>query len=90
MLSLKENPTIDNLAEIFSNQIIPLLQEYFYDDYEKIGLVLGDNQKEDESSRFIIKKDDAIDLFGNTNIDFYEYYEVNRDAFNRKEAYAFL
>lgn len=29
------------LLNVFENQIIPLLQEYFYNDYDKIGLVLG-------------------------------------------------
>ncbi|MBD1565524.1 McrB family protein [Vibrio sp. S12_S33] len=29
----------------FKNKIIPLLQEYFHDDWSKIALVLGDNQK---------------------------------------------
>jgi 5-methylcytosine-specific restriction protein B len=33
---------LDTLKSIFQNEIIPLLQEYFYGDYEKIGLVLGD------------------------------------------------
>ncbi|UPT71566.1 MAG: AAA family ATPase [Flavobacterium sp. JAD_PAG50586_2] len=35
---------VTNLAEVrdtFKKNIIPLLQEYFYNDYEKIGLVLG-------------------------------------------------
>jgi 5-methylcytosine-specific restriction endonuclease McrBC GTP-binding regulatory subunit McrB len=31
----------DDLRLIFKNNIIPLLQEYFYGDYEKIGLILG-------------------------------------------------
>lgn len=31
----------------------------FYDDYEKIQLILGDNQKTDNSSRFIVRKDNA-------------------------------
>lgn len=31
----------DDLRNTFKNNIIPLLQEYFYGDYEKIGLILG-------------------------------------------------
>ena len=90
LLPLKTDPTINNLAGIFENNIIPLLQEYFYDDYEKIQFVLGDNQKVDDSTRFIIKKNDIHELFGNTDFNFSEYYEVNRKAFKRNEAYAFL
>jgi Cdc6-like AAA superfamily ATPase len=30
------------LKAVFGNKILPLLQEYFYNDYEKLGLVLGD------------------------------------------------
>jgi hypothetical protein len=30
------------LQLVFENKILPLLQEYFYNDYEKLGLVLGD------------------------------------------------
>lgn len=90
LLTLKTDPTINNLARIFENNIIPLLQEYFYDDYEKIQFVLGDNQKPDDSTRFIIKKNDFHKLFGNTDFNFSEYYEVNREAFKRNEAYAFM
>jgi hypothetical protein len=39
----KENPEIAKLDSIFKNKILPLLQEYFYDDWEKIRLILGDN-----------------------------------------------
>ncbi|MGF2712602.1 AAA family ATPase [Bacillus cereus] len=36
------NAKTDNeVIAIFQTKIIPLLQEYFYDDWEKIGLVLG-------------------------------------------------
>ncbi|MDF2800393.1 MAG: uncharacterized protein K0S61_296 [Anaerocolumna sp.] len=90
LLPLKADPTIENLARIFENKIIPLLQEYFYDDYEKIQLILGDNQKLDDSTRFIVKKTDAVKLFGNADIDFPEYYETNNEAFKRIDAYAFF
>ncbi|MCO5936904.1 AAA family ATPase [Mucilaginibacter sp. RB4R14] len=33
--------SLDDLMEVIYNKIIPLLQEYFYGDFGKIGLVLG-------------------------------------------------
>ncbi len=45
-MPLKEEPTIEKLEEIFRNKIIPLLQEYFYDDWEKIQIVLGNHHKQ--------------------------------------------
>lgn len=33
---------IEQLKLVFGNKILPLLKEYFYNDYEKLGLVLGD------------------------------------------------
>jgi 5-methylcytosine-specific restriction protein B len=90
LLPLKDNSSVKKLAEIFEYKIIPLLQEYFYDDYEKIQLVLGDNQKNDDNISFVVKKNDAIKLFGSAGIDYPEFYEVNREAFDRIEAYAFL
>lgn len=40
-MSLKNSPTLDELEHIFKYKIIPLLQEYFYDDWEKIMMILG-------------------------------------------------
>jgi 5-methylcytosine-specific restriction endonuclease McrBC GTP-binding regulatory subunit McrB len=40
-MQLKSNDT-EGLKCVFRNNIIPLLQEYFYHDYEKIALVLGE------------------------------------------------
>lgn len=39
---LWEVTNIEQLKNVFKNRILPLLQEYFYNDSEKLGLVLGD------------------------------------------------
>ncbi|MBI9031215.1 AAA family ATPase [bacterium] len=49
---LKKEDLVDpyqDLCNIFSNKLIPLLQEYFYDDWEKIQMVLGDHLKQFEN-----------------------------------------
>jgi hypothetical protein len=35
--------TMEKLQAVFKNKILPLLQEFFYNDYAKIGLTLGNN-----------------------------------------------
>ena len=40
-INIKPNDT-EALKEAFTNKIIPLLQEYFYHDYEKLALILGE------------------------------------------------
>ena len=89
-LPLKDAPTIETLANIFENSIIPLLQEYFYEDYEKIRMVLGDNQKDSEDKQFItIEENDYNDLFGDIDYDFDEMstYKINSFALTNIEAY---
>jgi len=89
-LELKENNNIDKLENIFKKSVIPLLQEYFYEDYEKIRLVLGDNMK-DEDEQFIfsefIKPEDVFE--GNiVDIDIPEKkYTINYDNFKNIMAY---
>lgn len=65
-LKIKNNQTIEALALIFKNEIIPLLIEYFYGDFEKIQLVLGDNKhwKKGDMKFFTIKPSQQKSLFG--------------------------
>ena len=89
-MPLKASPTIDTLAEIFANNIIPLLQEYFYEDYEKIRLVLGDNRKSETGEQFIIaKENNYAELFGDADIGLDDgcSYEINYAALKNIEAY---
>jgi 5-methylcytosine-specific restriction protein B len=61
-LNLRMSQSIETLAQIFESQIIPLLQEYFFDDLEKVRLVLNDSAK-DPKYQFLIRVDhDEIEL----------------------------
>ena len=63
----------DDLCLCFRDEIIPLLREYFYGDWEKIALVLGDNPargKSDEE-KFITRKNLNLEgLFGDEQMSF--------------------
>ncbi|HMR75027.1 MAG TPA: AAA family ATPase, partial [Polyangiaceae bacterium] len=41
LLPLRDDPSLDALKRVFARNILPLLQEYFFGDWGKIGLVLG-------------------------------------------------
>ena len=88
-LELKENNNIEKLENIFKKSVIPLLQEYFYEDYDKIRIVLGDNAK-DEDEQFISAVSILEDVFeGNIDdIDIPEKkYIINYDNFKNIMAY---
>ncbi|AJC93564.1 McrBC 5-methylcytosine restriction system, component McrB [Campylobacter volucris LMG 24379] len=58
--------SISKLKSIFQNKIIPLLQEYFYNDYALINMVLNDNgmifeNKKDDKYLQKIKNLDSVD-----------------------------
>ncbi|EJM18925.1 GTPase subunit of restriction endonuclease [Pseudomonas sp. GM18] len=81
------------LAGIFRTRIIPLLEEYFFDDWQKIRLVLGDNQKAAEL-QFVqaLKADQGFKgLFGSSHeLDEYSMrpqYRLNAGALDNPQAY---
>lgn len=90
-IPLRQNPDVKVLGAIFRKSMIPLLQEYFYEDYRKIQLVLGDNAKQDEY-KFI--KDSEIkiqNVFSGNVSDFIDLpesgFEINSSAFEKIESY---
>ena len=58
--------SLSELQQVFKNKIIPLLQEYFYDDYAKIDAVLNGNKMieitEVKVSSLFFKKDKDLEL----------------------------
>jgi 5-methylcytosine-specific restriction protein B len=58
---------LTELANCFQNKLIPLLAEYFFEDWQKIRLVLADNQKPKELQLIKETDVDLADLFGDTD-----------------------
>lgn len=88
---LKNDPTVHKLGSIFKKSVIPLLQEYFYEDYSKIMLVLGDNGKNDDANKFILAteiKSNRIFRGDTSDIDIPDYaYEIQEAAFDNIMSY---
>lgn len=62
--------TEEDLKNVFKNNIVPLLQEYFYGNYAYIGLVLGNE---------FVKKEDAKPKFA--SLDGYTYDSDNEPTY---------
>lgn len=90
-IGLKDDATIDKLGRIFKKSVIPLLQEYFYEDYSKIRMILGDNGKTDETHMFVSAKEiKSNEIFKGdiSDVDIPDYsYEINDNAFGEIESY---
>ncbi|WP_275892057.1 AAA family ATPase [Shewanella xiamenensis] len=91
-LPLKSEPTIERLARIFELEILPLLEEYFFEDWERVGQVLGDQFKSTNPElKFIEEKytDASVSkLMGSDwSQDSIRPYKRNMAAFTNPEAY---
>lgn len=72
-MHLDQESSAKDVTDILINKIIPLLQEYFYDDWEKIRLVLGDNNENE-----IILKEKIKGIF------YSSFDEVQEDKYSYK------
>ena len=56
---------MEDLQKTFENKILPLLQEYFYDDFRKIKAILNDSQE----IYIRHEKESLADIFDTTILD---------------------
>lgn len=91
---LKDEDRFGELKTVFRNKIIPLLEEYFFEDWQRIRLVLGDNQKPKQEHQFVQEiglEEDLLALFGREHeLDQYAIrsrYQLNAAALDEPDAY---
>lgn len=88
-MPLLDNPSLDLLADIFKQNILPLLQEYFFEDWQRIRWVLADQSKPDTLA-FIVKDKhmDAQQLFPRVpQFKPRDCWRINTTALRQVEAY---
>lgn len=76
----KENPDIHDLAAVFRNKIIPLMKEYFYEDYARINMIFNNNNFVKEKS-----SEDLFTEFRNESLP--KKYEIDDEALEKAENY---
>ena len=90
-MGLDQNSSISDLRRIFERNILPTLEEYFFEDWTRIRQVLGDNLKQ-SSLQFLVPKyttgkienllgDDIASEVGS------DYYMHNEAAMSSPAAY---
>ncbi len=92
---LKDDPNIERLASIFEKSVIPLLQEYFYEDYSKIQLILGDNAKTGDDKKYQFVMDNSVnatDIFAGypDDVNVETKFEINKAAFTDIHSYKLI
>ncbi|MFQ1046053.1 AAA family ATPase [Acinetobacter sp. NIOH-H-8] len=89
-MSLKKQPTLEHLTSIFKQKIIPQLQEYFFDDWSRINMVLNANGM--LQPKAIVRST----LFPNVNaesdsfIEEQQTWELVESAFDSIESFAMI
>ncbi len=88
-MPLQKNNTIELLASIFRNQILPLLQEYFFEDWQRIHWVLNDHRKANNDKFVYQAAQNKLALFGNVDglPEHTRPWCINSAAFERASAY---
>lgn len=83
--------SLKELSRVFRHEIIPLLQEYFYNDYQKIRYILGLGGQTSVNGIITEKERSGFVSFNFENIDGGDdeekVFEVNNDAFDVVDTY---
>lgn len=88
-MSLTNGDALPKLASIFRHQVVPLLQEYFFEDWQRIAWVLNDHRK-DKGFQFVVPPAFSAEaLFGvgtDAPIDA-KLWRLDDEAFHKPQSY---
>lgn len=90
LIGIEASDKVAPLRHVFATQILPLLQEYFFDDWERVRLVLNDHRKKDPLDQFITEgTGDIATLFGEGagHVPIQKRWRLNTQALDRPSAY---
>ncbi len=77
----------ESLGNIFKRRIIPLLVEYFFEDWGKVRAVLADDQIDDSGAQFVMSTKVSDGLFSGNSSHAKVVYSVNEAALSNPKAF---
>lgn len=88
--SVPSTKVLEELQKIFLGYVLPLLEEYFYDDWRKIQLVLND-QRKPSREQMLRRSKGATELFGEENLsEGNDFWSWNEAALSEPLSYAHI
>ncbi|GEM46953.1 AAA family ATPase [Deinococcus cellulosilyticus] len=87
LMPLHENPTLNTLASIMQDRILPLLEEYFFEDWGRIRMVLADDQTSRTDEQFVLEVSEEETTLWVPQSRPRAIYRVNPEAFRNVSAY---
>ena len=88
-MSLQNGDDLASLATVFRNQVLPLLQEYFFEDWQRIAWVLNDHRKP-AGCRFVVPPPYSAEVLFGTGAEVpseAKLWRLDPRAFDRPESY---
>lgn len=89
-MSLQNGDDLASLATVFRNQVLPLLQEYFFEDWQRIAWVLNDHRKP-VGCRFVVPPPYSAETLFGAGAEVpseAKLWRLDPRAFDRPESYA--
>lgn len=88
-MSIQPIEGVEGLARVFRNKIVPLLQEYFFEDWQRIAWVLNDHRKQ-RGSQFVVRVERNLGRLFGSKVDVppdARLWELDPKAFDNIDSY---